>query len=71
MPALDSVPVRPKEQVVIGDDAYHTEVPSFDAVSAESGLVRRSTNVLDSFDLRAVEEAIPLMRPRRLQIEDE
>ena len=71
MPALDAVPVRPKEPVIIGDDPYHTEVPSFAAVSAESGLVRRSTNVLDSLDLGDIEEAIPLMRPRRLQIEDE
>lgn len=71
MPALDAVPVRPKEPVLIGDDPYHTEVPSFAAVSTESGLVRRSTNVLDSLDLGDVEEGIPLQRPRRLLIEDE
>ncbi|MEY3895299.1 MAG: hypothetical protein RLZZ214_818 [Verrucomicrobiota bacterium] len=71
MPALDAVPVRPKEPVLIGDDPYHTEVPSFAVISTESGLVRRSTNVLDSLDLGAVEEGIPLKRPRRLQIEDE
>ena len=51
MPALDAVPVRPKEPVLIGDDPYHTEVPSFAVISTESGLVRRSTNVLDSLDL--------------------
>ncbi|NQX02211.1 transglycosylase domain-containing protein [bacterium] len=71
MPALDAVPVRPLEPVLLGDDPYHTEVPSFAAVSTESGLVRRSTNVLDSLDLGDVEEAIPLRRPRRLLIEDE
>ena len=71
MPALDAVPVRPKEPVLIGDDPYHTEVPSFAAISTESGLVRRSTNVLDSLDLGDIEEGIPLKRPRRLQIEDE
>lgn len=71
MPALDAVPVRPKEPVLIGDDPYHTEVPSFAVVSTESGLVRRSTNVLDSLDLGDIEEGIPLKRPRRLQIEDE
>jgi penicillin-binding protein 1A len=71
MPALDAVPVRPKEPVLIGDDPYHTEVPSFAAVSTESGLVRRSTNVLDSLDLGDIEEGIPLKRPRRLLIEDE
>jgi penicillin-binding protein 1A len=71
MPALDAVPVRPKEPVLMGDDPYHTEVPSFAAISTESGLVRRSTNVLDSLDLGDIEEGIPLKRPRRLQIEDE
>jgi membrane carboxypeptidase/penicillin-binding protein len=71
MPALDAVPVRPKEPVLIGDDPYHTEVPSFAVISNESGLVRRSTNVLDSLDLGDIEEGIPLKRPRRLQIEDE
>ncbi len=71
MPALDAVPVRPREPVLIGDDPYHTEVPSFAAVSTESGLVRHSTNVLDSLDLGDVEEGIPLKRPRRLSIEDE
>ena len=56
---------------MVGDDPYHTEVPSFAAVSPESGLVRRSTNVLDSLDLGDVEEGIPIKQPRRLQIEDE
>ena len=71
MPALDAVPIRPKEPVLIGDDPYHTEVPSFAATSAEPGLVRRRTNVLDSLDLGDVEEGIPLKRPKRLHIEDE
>jgi membrane peptidoglycan carboxypeptidase len=71
MPALDAVPVRPKEPVLIGDDPYHIEVPSFAATSAEAGLVRRHTNVLDSLDLGDVEEGIPLKPPVRLQILDE
>ena len=71
MPALDAVPVRPRDPFVVGDDPYHTEVPSFAAVSPESGLVRRSTNVLDSLDLGDVEEGIPIKQPRRLQIDDE
>ncbi|MCU0749339.1 MAG: transglycosylase domain-containing protein [Akkermansiaceae bacterium] len=71
LPALDAVPVRPKAPVLIGDDPYHTELPSFAAVSSESGMVRRRTNVLDSLDLGNFEEAIPLKRPRRLVIEDE
>ncbi len=71
LPALDAVPVRPKDPVLIGDDPYHTEVPSFAATSAERGLVRRRTNVLDSLDLGDIEEGIPLKRPSRLRIEDE
>ncbi|MEO5914444.1 MAG: transglycosylase domain-containing protein [Luteolibacter sp.] len=71
MPALDAVPVRPKEPVLLGDDPYHTEVPSFAAISSEPGLVRKRTNVLDSLDLGTLEEAIPLRRPKRLKIEDE
>lgn len=71
LPALDAVPVRPKKPVLLGDDPYHIELPSFAATSAEAGLVRQRTNVLDSLDLGDVEEAIPLRRPRRLQIEDD
>ena len=71
LPALDAVPVRPKAPVLLGDDPYHTELPSFATTSAEPGLVRRRTNVLDSLDLGGFEEAIPLRRPGRLRIEDE
>ncbi len=71
LPAMDAVPVRPKEPVLLGDDPYHTEVPSFAATSSEPGIVRRRTNVLDSLDLGSVEEGIPLRRPKRLHIEDE
>ena len=71
MPVLDAVPVRPKEPTLLGDDPYHTEVPSFAATSAEPGFVRRRTNVLDSLDLSDVEERIPLQRPKRLKIEDD
>ncbi len=71
LPALDAPPVRPKEPVLLGDDPYHTEVPSFAATSAERGLVRRRTNVLDSLDLGDIEEGIPLKPPPRLRIDDE
>ncbi|MEO5713598.1 MAG: transglycosylase domain-containing protein [Luteolibacter sp.] len=71
LPAMDAVPVRPKDPVLLGDDPYHTEVPSFAAISSEPGMVRRRTNVLDSLDLGSVEEGIPLRRPKRLQIDDE
>ena len=65
------MPVRPKEPVLIGDDPYHIELPSFAATSSERGMVRRRTNVLDSLDLGDVEEGIPLKRPPRLRIDDE
>jgi hypothetical protein len=71
LPALDAVPIRPKEPVLIGDDPYHTEVPSFVATSAESGTIRHRTSVQDSLDLGNVEESIPLKSPQRLLIEEE
>ncbi len=71
LPALDTAPVRPKGPVLLGNDPYHTEVPSFATTSAQPGFVRQRTNVLDSLDLGDLEEGIPLKRPARLQIEDE
>jgi hypothetical protein len=71
LPALEVVPVRAQSPVLLGDDPYHTELPSFAATVSEGGLGRNRTNVLDSLDLGAVEESIPLPRPRRLEIEDE
>jgi len=71
LPALDAVPIRPKAPVLIGDDPYHTEIPSFAATSSEPGFMRRRTNVLDSLDLGDLEQGIPLDRPKRLIIEDE
>ncbi len=70
LPAVDAVPVRPKEPALVGDDPYHTEFASFTSSSTETGLVRKSTNVLDSLDLGDIEEPIHLPRPKRLQIED-
>jgi penicillin-binding protein 1A len=71
LPALDAVPVVPKGPVLIGDDPYHTELPSFATTSNSAGFVRRRTNVLDSLDLGDLEESIPLRRPGRLKIQDE
>ena len=68
MPALDVLPIRPKSPVLIGEDPYHTEMPSYAASSAESGLIRRSTNVLDSLDLDEYDEPIKMRRPPRLEI---
>ena len=70
MPAFDASPIRPKEPVLLGNDPYHCELPSFVAVSSDSGLGRR-TNVLDSLDLGNLEEVITIRRPQRLQIEDD
>ena len=72
LPALDAVPVRPKAPVLLGDDPYHAEAPSFVAAGqGQSLLRRRTTNVLDSLDLGEIEDTIPLRAPKRLQIEDE
>jgi penicillin-binding protein 1A len=71
LPALDAVPIRPKSPVLVGDDPYHTELPSFASTSSGTALVRRRTNVLDSLDLGDIEESIPLHRPQRLEISDE
>ncbi len=70
LPAIDASPIRPKEPVIIGDDPYHCELPSFAAVSSKEGFHRR-TNVLDSLDLGEHDERIPLSRPVRVDIEDE
>ncbi len=71
LPALDAVPVRPKEPVLIGDDPYHTELPSYAVTSSETGVIRHRTNVLDSLELGNAQERIQLQRPTRLKIEDE
>jgi penicillin-binding protein 1A len=71
LPALDAVPVRPKAPALLGDDPYHTELPSFATAAGQPGLVRRRTNVLDSLDLGDIEDSLPLKRPRRLEIADE
>jgi len=68
LPSLNALPIRPKEPVLIGEDPYHTELPSYVAASEGGGLIRRSTNVLDSFDLGEFEETIRLRKPARLEI---
>ena len=69
MPALDVLPVRPKAPVLTGEDPYHTELPSYAASHGEAGLIRRSTNVLDSLDLGDFDETIKMRKPPRLQIQ--
>jgi membrane peptidoglycan carboxypeptidase len=68
LPILDTLPIRPVESVLIGEDPYHSELPSSIAAHTGSGLINRSTNVLDSLDLGEIEETIRLRRPPRLEI---
>ena len=68
LPALDVLPIQPKSSVLIGEDPYHTELPSYNESSSQSGLIRRSTNVLDSLDLGEFDEPIRMRKPPRLQI---
>lgn len=68
LPALDTIPVRPAQLVLIGVDPYHTELPDDATARAGTGLTNRSTNVLDSLDLGNIEETIRLRRPTRLEI---
>lgn len=72
LPALDVVPVRPQSPVLLGDDPYHTEVPSFAPVaSGTAGLIRKRINVLDSLDIGDDTESIRLKRPGRISIEED
>ena len=71
LPALNENPVIPKQPFILGNDPYHTEVPSSAAVSKESSMIRRRTNVLDSLDVGDSDEMIDLPPPRRLRIEED
>ncbi len=68
-----AVPVRPESAVLIGDDPYHSELPSFALKQDDDGpgFVPRRTSVLDSFDLSRQEEKLLLPRPGRLIIFDD
>jgi membrane peptidoglycan carboxypeptidase len=69
LPAMDALPIRPKGPVLIGDDPYHAELPSYAVGGGQSGLIRRSTNVLDSLDLGDFDETIRMRKPPRLDIQ--
>ncbi len=69
MPALDVLPIRPKAPVLMGEDPYHTELPSYAAASGQGGLIGQKTNVLDSLDLDSFDEPIRMRKPTRLQIQ--
>ncbi|QTN34064.1 penicillin-binding protein [Akkermansiaceae bacterium] len=69
LPALDTLPIRPKAAVLLGEDPYHSELPSYaPAGSARSGM-RGGTNVLDSLELENFDEEIRMRRPPRLEIQ--
>jgi membrane peptidoglycan carboxypeptidase len=67
-PVLDTMPIRPVHSVLIGEDPFHTEIPGEVATNTGTGLMNRSTNVLDSLDLGELEETIRLRKPPRLEI---
>ena len=69
LPALDTLPVRPKAPVLLGDDPYHAELPSYAVEAKQPGLIRRSTNVLDSLDLGDFDEEIRMRKPPKLEIQ--
>lgn len=71
LPALDAAPILPKSGILVGDDPYHAELPSYAQNTGGSGMIRRRTNVLDSLDLGDLEESLPLPKPERLSISDE
>jgi membrane peptidoglycan carboxypeptidase len=69
MPALDALPILPKSPVLIGEDPYHTELPSYATGGTRTGFVNRSTNVLDSLDLGDFDDTIRMSKPPRLEIQ--
>jgi penicillin-binding protein 1A len=69
MPALDALPILPKSPVLIGEDPYHTELPSYAGGGGRTGFVSRSTNVLDSLDLGDFDDTIRMTKPPRLEIQ--
>ncbi|MBC7979318.1 MAG: transglycosylase domain-containing protein [Armatimonadetes bacterium] len=66
--ALDALAIRPKGPVLLGEDPYHTELPSYLANTGKVGLIRHSTNVLDSLDLGDFDETIDIRKPTKLEI---
>lgn len=69
--AVDATPVVPKGPVIIGEDPYHSELPTITPTDRQPGLIRRKTSVLDSLELEEDEPGIKLPPPRRMEILDE
>jgi membrane carboxypeptidase/penicillin-binding protein PbpC len=68
LPALNTMPIRSINPVLIGIDPYHTELAVDVSSHTENSPINRSTNVLDSLDLGEIEETIRLRKPSRLVI---
>ncbi len=71
LPAMDALPIRPTASVLIGDDPYHSELPSYAPTGSGGGVIRRGTNVMDSLELESFDEEIRIRRPPRLDVEAE
>jgi hypothetical protein len=69
MPALNALPILPKSPVLLGEDPYHTELPSYASGTERTGFIHRSANVLDSLDLGDFDETIRMRKPPRLEIQ--
>jgi penicillin-binding protein 1A len=69
MPAVDALPVLPKSPVLIGEDPFHSELPSYTGGGGRAGFMSRSTNVLDSLDLGDFDDTIRMSKPPRLEIQ--
>lgn len=69
LPALDTLPIRPKASVLLGDDPYHSEIPNYAPAGSEGGGIRRGTNVLDSLELEGFDDEIRMSRPPKLDIQ--
>jgi penicillin-binding protein 1A len=67
--AINTTPVRAKDQVLLGDDPYFTEQLLADGVDRQP--TRKSNNVLDSFDLGDGEKPLHLPWPKRVKIQPE
>ncbi len=73
--ALDAIPVRAKEPLLIGKDPYQTEIPtgsgSKEEGAEEGAFFRSMQNALDTLDLGDDRAQLPLTAPGKLDIEVE
>ena len=73
--ALDAIPVRAKEPLLLGKDPYQSEIPtggrSEDLNAEEGAFFRSMKNALDTLDLGDDRAQLPLNTPGKLEIEVE